>query len=637
VSTAPELAEPSASTSLFNGNIASWSSKSLGVATQATAPTLTAEHYRYDQLNRLVASEQRAPSGGSWTATNQYGTSYAYDPNGNLTSLTRQAGQSGQNMDQLSYGYPLDGQGNIASNQLRHVKDAVGAGVSNEDVDSQPDDNYRYDAVGNLTKDDQGGVRQISWTPYGKIGKIEKADGTVVTYRYDAQGNRIAKLLQSATGPSLTTYYVRDATGNLLAVYEQEPGQTLRLVEQPLYGSARVGERKPGLLLPDPNAAGRPLVLADGVSVSRGLGQKYYEVTDHLGNVRAVVTDQKTSTLDATTGQPVLTSLLPVLSNYYNYYAFGQLQPGRYGYGNTGSAAPAYRFGFNGQEKADEISRGQLIAEHWNYDSRIARRWEIDPVSKPWQSNYSVLSNSPIWKVDPDGADDIFSSSGKFVKHINNKTNYILIEQRGIKPVRIDHFNGKLKWYSSVDNDNRQVLARIVTYYARQVGITGLVGVQAKEGPTQTEIAEFDPKDKGIWVSLTNGYVDEKVAMNSFLLKNVLEHEKFHKEDDAKGVSTSFVTHARVYIRQMMTENFNSLPETMQNAAAVNMLSYLQAARMENEDGWQKALEEFNRTTCAGVRLEYAGDGSVGIRMYNTRNGKEFNIPLESYRAKTKE
>jgi RHS repeat-associated protein len=405
VSAAPELAEPTASSSLFNGNIASWSSKSLGVPTQ-TVPTLTADHYRYDQLNRLVASEQRAPSSTGWQPTDRYGTSYAYDPNGNLTSLTRQAGQAGQQMDQLSYGYPLDGQGNITSNQLRHVKDAVGAGVSNEDVDAQPDDNYRYDAVGNLTQDTQGGVRQISWTPYGKIGKIEKTDGTVVTYRYDAQGQRIAKLFQSATGPSLSTYYVRDAMGNMLAVYEQEPGQVLRLVEQPLYGSARVGERKPGLSLPDPNAAGRPLVLADGVSVSRGLGQKYYELTDHLGNVRAVVTDQKTSTLDATTGQPVLTSLLPVLSNYYNYYAFGQLQPGRYGSGNS-TAAGGYRFGYNGKEKDNN---GELGLTTYDYGFRIynpgiAKFLSVDPLASkyPFYTPYQFAGNNPIKYIDLDG------------------------------------------------------------------------------------------------------------------------------------------------------------------------------------------------------------------------------------------
>ena len=47
-----------------------------------------------------------------------------------------------------------------------------------------------------------------------------------------------------------------------------------------------------------------------------------------------------------------------------------------------------YRFGFNGQEKDDEIfgSTGtSYTAEFWQYDARIGRRWNVDPVDKPWE------------------------------------------------------------------------------------------------------------------------------------------------------------------------------------------------------------------------------------------------------------
>lgn len=68
----------------------------------------------------------------------------------------------------------------------------------------------------------------------------------------------------------------------------------------------------------------------------------------------------------------------------------------------------AYRFGFNGQEKDDEVvGTGNLYtAEFWEYDARLGRRWNIDPVDKPWMSPYHAFSNSPIWKVDPNGAND---------------------------------------------------------------------------------------------------------------------------------------------------------------------------------------------------------------------------------------
>ncbi|MBL0133405.1 MAG: hypothetical protein IPP79_04975 [Chitinophagaceae bacterium] len=64
-----------------------------------------------------------------------------------------------------------------------------------------------------------------------------------------------------------------------------------------------------------------------------------------------------------------------------------------------------YRFGFIGQEMDNEIKGlGNLTtAQFWEYDSRIGRRWNIDPLGKPWESSYSALSNNPINRIDPLG------------------------------------------------------------------------------------------------------------------------------------------------------------------------------------------------------------------------------------------
>jgi RHS repeat-associated protein len=93
--------------------------------------------------------------------------------------------------------------------------------------------------------------------------------------------------------------------------------------------------------------------------------------------------------------------------DYYNadvvtandYYPFGMTMPGRkYSQPNSN-----YRYGFNGQEKSTEI--GEIYtAEFWEYDPRIGRRWNIDPVTNPSESPYSCLSNNPISIIDPDGS-----------------------------------------------------------------------------------------------------------------------------------------------------------------------------------------------------------------------------------------
>ncbi|MDQ3191693.1 MAG: hypothetical protein M3Q58_08875 [Bacteroidota bacterium] len=84
-----------------------------------------------------------------------------------------------------------------------------------------------------------------------------------------------------------------------------------------------------------------------------------------------------------------------------NYSTFGAQMPGR-SFNSTD-----YRYGFNGMEKTDEISGSgnHYTAEFWEYDPRTARRWNIDPVVKPWESSYATFLGNPILFIDPNGDD----------------------------------------------------------------------------------------------------------------------------------------------------------------------------------------------------------------------------------------
>jgi RHS repeat-associated protein len=64
-----------------------------------------------------------------------------------------------------------------------------------------------------------------------------------------------------------------------------------------------------------------------------------------------------------------------------------------------------YRYGFGGQEKDDEVSGigNSYTAEFWQYDPRLGRRWNIDPIVKAWESPYATFSNNPIYYKDPNG------------------------------------------------------------------------------------------------------------------------------------------------------------------------------------------------------------------------------------------
>ncbi|MEA3495523.1 MAG: RHS repeat-associated core domain-containing protein, partial [Bacteroidota bacterium] len=168
------------------------------------------------------------------------------------------------------------------------------------------------------------------------------------------------------------------------------------------------------------------------------------------GNVLSTVTDRKLP-IDLSANQQV---------DYFNadiagandYYPFGMLQLGR------NFSAEEYRFGFQGQERDDEIKGegNSYTAEFWQYDSRLGRRWNVDPVDKPWESPYACFANNPIWFVDPNGADTSFSDNNtrqQFIDTYNEVNNEIKNLDNKI--------NKKLdKWYEK-GYDNERVNKRM--------------------------------------------------------------------------------------------------------------------------------------------------------------------------------
>jgi RHS repeat-associated protein len=88
------------------------------------------------------------------------------------------------------------------------------------------------------------------------------------------------------------------------------------------------------------------------------------------------------------------------VQSYSDYYAFGAPMPGRNA--NTG----AYRYGFNGMEKDDEVHNGAGLSyttEFRQYDPRFGRWMSKDPVTQPWESPYVSMGNNPILFIDPLG------------------------------------------------------------------------------------------------------------------------------------------------------------------------------------------------------------------------------------------
>lgn len=410
---------------LYNGNIASMlvSVPQLGL-TQLYG-------YKYDQLNRIVSMDAFGGmnnDANSFTAiaTADYKERVSYDPNGNILSYWRNgaATANGTAMDKLTYQYPKDAAGKLLNNRLRYVHDDVNSAYT-DDIDSQtplnlvqvqaeklPEqagDNYAYDAIGNLLKDTKEGIASISWNVYGKISEIQRngtAENPVTTikYTYDASGNRIGKAVWKLGDVLPTnTYYVRDASGNVMGVYEsgQSTGYNLTQKEVHLYGSNRLG-----ILNTDVNVQSGNLLVNNTGTITFTRGNKFFELSNHLGNVLATISDKKIPV--SGNGTWVDWYMADVVTAN-DYYPFGAIMPGR----KFAQAGKDYRFSINGQEKERELNENITTALYWEYDSRIGRRWNRDPKPVDGVSPYLAFMNNPIVHIDILGDTGIIGVDGR--------------------------------------------------------------------------------------------------------------------------------------------------------------------------------------------------------------------------------
>jgi hypothetical protein len=129
------------------------------------------------------------------------------------------------------------------------------------------------------------------------------------------------------------------------------------------------------------------------------LGEKRYELSNHLGNVLAVITDRRFATEDAgATGN--VKYYEPNVVAAQDYDPFGMLLSGR-----SWEVGSGYRYGFNSQEQDDEVyGDGNLnTAEFWEYDTRLGKRWNLDPVDNCTISRYATFYNNPVINIDIDG------------------------------------------------------------------------------------------------------------------------------------------------------------------------------------------------------------------------------------------
>jgi RHS repeat-associated protein len=315
----------------YNGNI---SQQKWGTATLVNKKYT----YTYDRMNRLLSALSH--DGNDETI--------AYSGMGNITSLQRKSLTA--TVDQLSYSY------------TGHRLNGVGDANANTSGSFQLPGStaYTYDVNGNMksrinTVNLGNNLKTITYN-WLNLPESMNANGALITYTYDANGNKLKKLVSGTV--NLNNEYISGI--------QYEDGDLK-------YVATETGRVR---------------------RISATSYSYEHTLTDHLGNGRVYfdISGGAAGKIQET-----------------DYYAFGlDIQRNLVGVEN--------KFQYNGKEKQDHEKLYDYGARF--YDPVIGRWNVIDPMAEKFTSStpYNYVDNNPVLRIDPNGMEGTSTHTDRFGK-----------------------------------------------------------------------------------------------------------------------------------------------------------------------------------------------------------------------------
>ena len=350
---------------LYNGNISQtfWKTGS---------DPLRSYDYVYDGLNRLTHAQFY--KGKDESLKGYYDEKLDYDANGNITKLQRYGLTEYQTpilIDDLTYQYAI----NNVSNKLTSVTDAIPNMSESGFIDGNKSGNdYDYDANGNLIKDLNKGITNITYNFLNLPVEVIWNNTKKIKYDYDASGIKIRKIVTNANTVTTTEY---------------------------LGGFQYVNNN----LQFFPTSEGYVNVITCETCINLRTYSYVYNYTDHLGNVRlSYAWDDTVNKLKLIESS----HYYPFGMKHEGYYSFGSIDNGGIGQvNNIITGTDTYNYKYNGKELQNEFDINLYDYGARNYDPAIGRWMNIDPLAEKFNNltPYSYVANNPLIYVDPDGRD----------------------------------------------------------------------------------------------------------------------------------------------------------------------------------------------------------------------------------------
>jgi len=334
---------------LYNGMISSnkWTSRYNGMSNTSQF------NYNYDHKYQLLSA---SPVSGSAFEVSDL----AYDANGNIQSILRKDLNGGNLHDFAS----TDDKKFVYYDETNQLKSAPGYA------------SYAYNEIGQLeemTKDNSGEKVKYRYKVDGKVTGILNGDNTLQhEYLYDDRGFRIRKEAPGYTNKPLV--YVRDASGSILAVYQDNKDGTFSPIEFPVYGASRLG------------------------TYYKSNDRTVYELKDHLGNIRATFYP----TGEGGTGSSTSTKTYSYEFFYSDNQSFGGASSNDWSDYNSNYVSSPYSL---------YVERGQSFSQTY-------------PVKSGDQVNFSVYYGNSYYTSDRSNMILEFVDQGGQVTELENVSKY---------------------------------------------------------------------------------------------------------------------------------------------------------------------------------------------------------------------
>ncbi|ANH81284.1 hypothetical protein A8C56_10060 [Niabella ginsenosidivorans] len=368
----------------YNGNIAGMSWRG-----QSNSAPIRRYSFSYDNTNRLLKADFGQLSGSAYVATTAMDYSVkmgstgtdvnvAYDYNGNIKGMLQRGvyNNTAIDMDKLVYSY-LPGSSKLAKVTETGVNTKTyGLSDFNDGTNGTADD-YAYDLNGNLTKDQNKSISSITYNILNLPEQITVTGKGTISYQYDAAGNKLQKKVTEGSATKITDYL-----GGM--IFENSVLQHIGTEE---------GRMRPTT----PTAT---TFVTD------------YFLKDHLGNVRAMVQENKT------------------LLEETHYYPFGLVQRG---ISTQASGILANKDKtFQGQKFDDDLGLNYYSYKYRNHDPQIGRFIEIDPLSPKYAHNspYAFSENKVTTHIELEGLE------GEWMGFVINKARKEIERKEGPSAAR---------------------------------------------------------------------------------------------------------------------------------------------------------------------------------------------------------